>query len=113
MIKLKTKYRAEREAKHMKKVQRIQDVKRLFSEGYNISQISEKMNSDWKTVKTYIKMENMPNVQRRKSINIATPYLETIKMLALEGFKPKYIHEAITKDGYKGSERFIRYIIKI
>ena len=75
---IKIKYQAERQANHIKKVQKIQNVKKLFSEGYNISQISEKMDLDWKTVKTYIKMESMPTVQQRKSINIATPYLDWI-----------------------------------
>jgi len=63
---IKTKYQAERQASHMKKIQRIQEVKHLFCEGYNISQISKKMDLDWKTVKTYIKMETMPTGQRRK-----------------------------------------------
>lgn len=56
-------------------------------------------------------MEDMPSAKKRITKNIATPYMETINKLISKRLKPKIIFERISKEGYSGSVRFLRYVI--
>jgi transposase len=107
----KTKYEIQRDKALENKKQRIAEVKDLFSKGYNKSQISRITGLDRRTVKSYIEMQEPPMPQKRIRDNIATPYMATIEKLVSEGLKPKAIYQKIAQEGYKGSERFVRYII--
>jgi len=77
----------------------IQEVQRLYKDGYNKSEISRKMNITRVTVNTYLSQKQP---LERSTHSILDPYVPMIKKLILEGKKINEIYDEIKANGYKG-----------
>ena len=77
----------------------IQEVQKLFKEGYNKSQIARKMNITRMTVNSYL-AQNQP--LERSTNSILDAFVPMIKDLILQGKKVYEIYDEIKAKGYKG-----------
>ena len=77
----------------------IQEVQKLFKEGYNKSQIARKMNITRMTVNSYL-VQNQP--LERSTNSILDAFVPMIKDLILQGKKINEIYNEIKAKGYKG-----------
>ena len=77
----------------------IQEVQKLFEEGYNKSQIARKMNITRMTVNSYL-VQNQP--LERSTNSILDAFVPMIKDLILQGKKVYEIYDEIKAKGYKG-----------
>ena len=77
----------------------IQEVQKLFKEGYNKSEIARKMNITRMTVNSYL-VQKQP--LERSTNSILDAYVPMIKDLILQGKKVYEIYDEIKANGYKG-----------
>ena len=77
----------------------IQEVQKLFKEGYNKSQIARKMNITRMTVNSYL-AQNQP--LERSTNSILDAFVPMIKDIILQGKKVYEIYDEIKAKGYKG-----------
>jgi len=82
-----------------KKWEVIQEVQKLYKEGYNKSAIAKKLNISRQTIYTYLEQKQP---LERYTHSIWDPYVPMIKKLILEGKKINEIYEEIRDNGYKG-----------
>lgn len=82
-----------------KKWEVIQEVQRLYNEGYNKSAISRKMNISRQTIYVYLEQKQP---LERSTYSILDPYVPMIKQLILDGKKIDEIYNEIKSNGYKG-----------
>ena len=81
----------------------IQEVQKLFKEGYNKSQIARKMNIMRMTVNSYL-VQKQP--LERSTNSILDAFVPMIKDLILQGKKVYEIYDEIKAKGYKGKTSF-------
>lgn len=77
----------------------IQEVQKLYEEGYNKSQIAREMGITRVTVNTYL-IQKQP--LERSTNSILDPYIPMIKELIIQGKKTTEIYEEIKTHGYNG-----------
>ena len=82
-----------------KKWEVIQEVQKLYEEGYKKSQIAKKMKISRQTIYTYLE-QHQP--LERSTHSILDPYVPMIKKLILEGKKGAEIYNEIKENGYNG-----------
>lgn len=82
-----------------KKWEVIQEVQKLYKEGYNKSTIAKKLNISRQTIYTYL---NQKQPLEKSTNSILDPYIPMIKKLILEGKKVFEIYDEIKANGYKG-----------
>lgn len=82
-----------------KKWELIQEVQKLYNEGYNKSAIAKKLNISRQTIYTYLEQKQP---LERSTNSILDPYVPMIKKLILEGKKIFEIYDEIKANGYKG-----------
>ena len=97
----------ENTAKH--KWQIIQEVKRLFKEGYTKAYIIKKLKISRETVIKYLEQDNPP-IQSNNSI--LDKYIPMIKELIIEGKKINEIYETLKLNGYKGKTSLLNSRLK-
>ncbi|MDO4327691.1 MAG: transposase [bacterium] len=107
-----------RERQHLEQIQKkqaaINEVRKLYSEGHSIDEITRITGHVTKTVKTYLK-ENCPLVNghydRRMSGKLA-PYEQEVIEMRARGFTYAKIHECITQKGYIGMIASLRVFMQ-
>lgn len=77
----------------------IQEVQKLYKEGYNKSTIAKKLNISRQTIYTYL---NQKQPLEKSTNSILDPYIPMIKKLILEGKKVFEIYDEIKANGYQG-----------
>lgn len=82
-----------------KKWEVIQEVQKLYKEGYNKSAIAKKLKISRQTIYTYL---NQKQPLERSTHSILDSYIPMIKKLILEGKKVFEIYDEIKANGYKG-----------
>lgn len=82
-----------------KKWETIQEVQKLYKEGYNKSDIARKLNISRQTIYTYLEQKQP---LERSTHSILDPYVPMIKKLILEGKKINEIYDEIKANGYRG-----------
>ena len=82
-----------------KKWEIIQEVQKLYKEGYNKSAIAKKMNISRQTIYAYLEQKQP---LERSTHSILDPYVPMIKQLILDGKKVYEIYDEIKEKGYKG-----------
>lgn len=77
----------------------IQEVQKLYKDGYNKSEISRKLKISRQTIYSYLEQKQP---LERSIASILDPYIPQIKKLILDGKKIYEIYEEIKSNGYKG-----------
>jgi len=93
-----------------KKKSAIEEVRKLYAQGYTACEISRMKGHTWKTVRNYLN-ENVSldneHYGRRMPGKLA-PYEQTVIEMRSKGITYVKIHEYITKNGYSGSVASLR-----
>lgn len=87
----------------------IQEVQKLYKEGYNKSQISRKMNITRATVNSYL-LQQQP--LERSTNSILDEYVPMIKELIIQGKKINEIYDEIKDKGYRGKTSLLNSRLK-
>ena len=100
----KDKYSEKRQSNIDKKNKEILLVKELYDKGLSLTEISKHTGFDWRTVKKYVKIENLLTIEdtKRERTNLCSPYQDKIKELIINNTKIKNIYLEIQKLGYEG-----------
>ncbi len=89
----------------------IQEIQESHRSGKSINSLTKEYHLNWRTIKKYIKMNNVSTTNRCR-ISPAQGYLESIIHLEKEGKTLKMIDQLIRKDGYNGTFSAIRTLVE-
>ena len=87
----------------------IQEVKKLFNEGYSKTYIGKKLKLSRETIIKYLSLDKPPI---RSDKSILDKYIPMIKELIIEGKKINEIYEAIKAKGYEGKTSLLNSRLK-
>jgi transposase len=111
--KKKTKMEIEQETRLARKAEIINQVKKLHESYISKREIARRLELSFRTVSKYISLECVPESKNVYRSSIIDPYLSTIKEHFKVGMKAAQIYRIIKDLGFTGSERTLRYFVKM
>ena len=109
----KDKYTEKRQSTIDRKNEEITLMKDLYNKGLSLTSISKRTGFDWRTVKKYVKSDNILTIEntKRERDNLCSPYHNKISELVIANVKTKAIYLEIHKMGYQGKYGMLKKYI--